>query len=88
MFEVSTPSMEVDDQVCFGRIQTHDYKLEELVLTPKPASKHLIDYRVKLLLKEDIKLHPGHEILVETGCIIGDGISDFVYISRKVITYL
>ena len=83
MFEVSTPTMEVDDQVCFGRIQTQDYKLEELVLTPEPTSKHLIDYRVKLLLKEDIKLHPGHEVLVKTGCVIGDGISDFCLHIKK-----
>ena len=51
MSEVLTPTMEVDDQVCFGRIRTQEYKLEELVLTPEPTLKHLIDYRVKLLLK-------------------------------------
>ena len=46
----------------FWRIQTQDHKLEDLVLTPDPASKHLIVYHVKLLIKEDIKWHPGHEI--------------------------
>ena len=78
-----TPVMDVDDQVCFGRIKTQDYKLKELVLTPEPASKHLIDYHVKLLLKEDIKLHPGHEVLVETSCIIGDGNEDFCLHIKK-----
>ena len=75
--------MNVDDQVCFGRIQTQDYELEELVRTPEAASKHLIDYRVKLLLKEDIVLQPGHEILVKTACTIGNGITDFCLHIKK-----
>ena len=75
--------MNVDDQVCFGRIQTQDYELEELVHTPEAASKHLIDYRVKLLLKEDIVLQPGHEILVKTACTIGNGIANFCLHIKK-----
>ena len=58
------------DQVCFGKIQTQDYELEELVRTPEAASKQLIDYQVKLLLKEEIVLQPGHEILVKTACTL------------------
>ena len=80
---MTTPLMDVDDQVCFGRIQTQDYELEELVHTPEPASKHLIDYRVKLLLKEDIVLQPGHEILVKTACTIRNGIADFCLHIKK-----
>ena len=76
--------MNVDDQVCFGRIQTQDYELEELVHTPEAASKHLIDYQVELLLKEDIVLQPGHEILVKTACTIGNGITDFCLDIKKI----
>ena len=74
------------DEVCFQRSETRDYKLEELVHPPEAISKHLIDYRVKLLLKEDMVLHPGHEIVARTACIIGNGIPDFCsYIKRSEI---
>ena len=65
------------DEVCFQRSETLDYKIEDLVNPPDPSSKHLIDYRVKLLLKEDIRLSPGYEILTETACIITEGVADF-----------
>ena len=65
------------DEVCFQRCETLDYKLEDLVHSLHPTSKHLIDYRVKLLLKEDITLTPGYEILTETACIITEGVADF-----------
>ena len=75
--------MDIDDQVCFGRIQTQFYKLDKLVFTPEPASTHLIDYHMKLILKDDIMLHPGYEVLVKTGCIIGEGIADFCLHIKK-----
>ena len=42
----------------FTQIEPEDYILEELVLPPHPTSKHMIDYCVKLLLKNDITLNP------------------------------
>ena len=71
------------DEVCFQRSETQDYKLEDLVLPPDPSSKHLIDYRVKLLLKNDIILGPGQEALAQTACMIEDGISDFCIHVKK-----
>ena len=67
----------------FGQIEPQDYKLEELVIPPDPASKHMIDYRVKLLLKEDIKLNPGHTILAKKTLIIGNGVDDFCLHIKK-----
>ena len=54
------------DEVCFQRVETQDYKIEDLVKPPETFLKHLIDYRVKLLLKNDIVLQPGQEVLVAT----------------------
>ena len=72
------------DEVCFQRAETQDYKIEDLVKPPETFLKHLIDYRVKLLLKNDIVLQPGQEVLVATACIIGDGIGDFcLHIKRS-----
>ena len=72
------------DEVCFQRAGIQDYKLEDLINPPEPILKHLIDYRVKLLLKEDLVLHPGQEELVATACMIGDGIADFcLHIKRS-----
>ena len=48
-----------NDEVCFMRSEVCDYKLEDLVHPPEDIEKHLIDYRVKLLLKQDIRLAPG-----------------------------
>ena len=42
------------DEVCFERSETEDYNLEDLVIPPDPITKHLIEYRVKVLLKGDI----------------------------------
>ena len=50
--------------------------IDDLVLPPDPISKHLIYYRVKLLLNNNIILGPGQEVLVQvlvrTACIIKD----------------
>ena len=65
------------DEVCFERGETEDYNLEDLVKPPDPISKHLIEYRVKVLLKRDILICPGEEVLVESACIIEKGIVDY-----------
>ena len=65
------------DEVCFERGETEDYNLEDLVKPPDPISKHLIEYRVKVLLKRDILICPGEEVLVESACIIRKGVVDY-----------
>ena len=65
------------DEVCFERSETEDYNLEDLVIPPDPITKHLIEYRVKVLLKGDITICPGEEVLVESACIIQKGIMDY-----------
>ena len=65
------------DEVCFQRSQIEDYNIEDLVISPDSINKHLIEYRVKVLLKDDIKVHPGEEILVNTACIIQNGITEY-----------
>ena len=65
------------DEVCFERSETEDYNLEDLVTPPDPISKHLIEYHVKVLLKQDIVICPGEEVLVESACIIQKGIVDY-----------
>ena len=71
------------DEVCSERRKTQDYKLEDLILPPNPSSKHLIDYRVKLLLKNDLVLTQGQEVLAPTACIIEEGIPDFCLLIKK-----
>ena len=65
------------DEVCFERSETEDYNLEDLVTPPDPISKHLIEYCVKVLLKRDILICPGEEVLVESACIIRKGVVDY-----------
>ena len=65
------------DEVCFERSETEDYNLEDLVIPPDPITKHLIEYCVKVLLKGDITICPGEEVLVESACIIQKGIMDY-----------
>ena len=67
----------------FPQIEPQDYNLEELVLPPHPTSKHMIDYRVKLLLKHDITLNPGDSMLAKTTCIIRNGVDDFCLHIKK-----
>ena len=64
------------DEVCFQRSETEDYNVEDLVKQPDSVVKHLIEYRVKVLLKKDIVVYPGEEILTNTACIIKNGIQD------------
>ena len=65
------------DEVCFERGETEDYNLEDLVKPPDPISKHLIEYRVKVLLKGDIVISPGEVVLAESACIIRKGVVDY-----------
>ena len=65
------------DEVSFQRSETKDYNLEDLVIQPDSIMKHLIEYRVKLLLKSDIVVNPGKMIQVDTACIIQNGITDY-----------
>ena len=65
------------DEVCFERSETEDYNIEDLIIPPDPITKHLIEYRVKVLLKGDIILYPGEEILAETACIIRKGVEEY-----------
>ena len=67
----------------FTQIEPEDYILEELVLPPHPTSKHMIDYRVKLLLKNDITLNPSDTILAKTTCIIKNGVDEFCLHIKK-----
>ena len=67
----------------FTQIEPEDYILEELVLPPHPTSKHMIDYHVKLLLKNDITLNPSDTILAKTTCIIKNGVDDFCLHIKK-----
>ena len=65
------------DEVSFERSETEDYNLEDLIIPPDPITKHLIEYCVKVLLKGDITIHPGEEVLVESACIIQKGVTDY-----------
>ena len=65
------------DEVCFERSETEYCNLEDLIIPPDPLSKHLIEYFVKVLLKGDITICPGEEVLVESACIIQKGIMDY-----------
>ena len=65
------------NEVCLQRSETEDYNVEDLVIPPDPIMKHSIEYRVKVLLKGDIIIHPGEEILVNTACIIRNGITEY-----------
>ena len=65
------------DEVSFQRNETKDYNFEDLVIQPDSIMKHLIEYRVKLLLKSDIVVNPGEMIQVDTACIIQNGITDY-----------
>ena len=58
------------DEVCFKRSETEDYNLEDLVIPPDQITKHLIEYHVRVLLKGDIIIYPGEEIVVQTTCLI------------------
>ena len=65
------------DEVSFERSETEDYNLGDYIIPPNPIAKHLIEYHVKVLLKGDITICPGEEVLVESACIIQKGIMDY-----------
>ena len=65
------------DEVSFERGETEDYNLEEVIIWPDPITKHLIEYHVKVLLKGDITIRWGKEVLVESTCIIQKGVTDY-----------
>ena len=67
----------------FTQIEPKDYILEEMVLPPHPTSKHMIEYCVKLLCKNDITLNPSDTILAKTTCIIKNGVDDFCLHIKK-----
>ena len=64
-------------EVSFERSETKDYNLEDLIIPPDLITKPLIEYHVKVLLKGDITICPGEEVLVESACIIRKGIMDY-----------
>ena len=45
-------------------------KIIILVIPPDPITNYLIEYHVKVLLKGDITICPGEEVLVESACQI------------------
>ena len=55
------------DEVCFQRDVVEDYVLQDLF---KVTKLHLLDLRVKLLLKEDLILSPYENMFTKTACII------------------
>ena len=72
------------DEVCFEKSETEDYIFEDLVNPPDPITKHLIEYHVKVLLKGDIVICPGEEVLAESACIIRKGVVDGISANRYV----
>ena len=62
------------DEVCFQSETIEDYTLEDLF---KVNKSHLIDIRVKLLLKEQLILYPGEDIFAKTACVVSGHDRDF-----------
>ena len=62
------------DEVCFQSETIEDYTLEDLF---KVNKAHLIDIRVKLLLKEQLILYPGEDIFAKTACVVSGHDRDF-----------
>ena len=62
------------DKVCFQRDVVEDYVLQDLF---KVTKSHLLDLRVKLLLKEDLILSPYENMFTKTACIIACDELDF-----------
>ena len=61
-----------------------DYNLEDLVIPPDQITKHLIEYRVRVLLKGDIIIYPGEEIVVQTACLIQKGVEGYrLHVMKK-----
>jgi hypothetical protein len=62
------------DEVCFQREGIEDYVLQDLF---KIKKTHLLDLRVKLLLKEDLVISPYENKFVKTACVIVNTDLDF-----------
>ena len=62
------------DEVCFQREAVEDYVLQDLF---KVTKSHLLDLRVKLLLKEDLIISPYENMFTKTACIIACNELDF-----------
>ena len=62
------------DEVCFQQEGIEDYTLQDLF---KVNKAHLIDIRVKLLLKEQLIIYPGEDIFVKTACVVSGSDADF-----------
>ena len=65
--------MSIDD-VCFQSEGIENYMLQDLFEICKP---HLLDLRVKLLLKEDLVISPYENKFVKTACVITNTDLDF-----------
>ena len=57
--------------------------MSDLILSPHTSVSYLIEYRVKLLLKEDVILFPGYKDIFETACVINKGIQTISLHIRK-----
>ena len=62
------------DEVCFQREAVEAYVLQDLF---KVTKSHLLDLRVKLLLKEDLIISPYENMFTKTACIIACNELDF-----------
>ena len=62
------------DEPCFQHETIEDYTIQDLF---KVNKAHLIDIRVKLLLKEPQTLYPGEDVFVKTACIVSGSDTDF-----------
>ena len=62
------------DEVCFQSETIEDYTIQDLF---KVNKAHLIDIRVKLLLKEQLILYPGEDIFAKTACLVSGSDMDF-----------
>ena len=64
------------DMIEFQRLSDYeesvpDYKISsEFPKIPEENLRHLIDYRIKLLLKDEVTLNPSESELVPTACKI------------------
>ena len=78
------------DEVCFQRIEVEisDYDLSDLIIPPHTSLAKLIEYCVKLLLKEDVILCPGYEDTFETACVIKKGIQNTAFHVKKMKIFL
>ena len=62
------------DEVCFQSETIEDNTIQDLF---KVNKAHLIDIRVKLLLKEQLILYPGEDIFAKTTGIVSGSDMDF-----------